>query len=229
MGDRWRVVCALIVLLALAGLAPGLAWATDGPEGGHDQTAAEKGHPEAAKEAEPPIFTPIRIDLAIWTLVVFLLLLFVLTKYAWGPMLEGLRKREETIRGALAEAQSANEEARRLREQFQAQMNEAQQKVRDIIDEGHRRAQAAAEQITKQAREEIQIERERLHREIALARDQALQELWNQTAQLATLVSAKAIRRQLSPEDHRRFVEEAIADLRQAGAERQREVAGIQS
>jgi F-type H+-transporting ATPase subunit b len=70
-------------------------------------------------------------------------------------------------------------------------------------------------------------ERERLRRDISTARDQALQEIWNQTAQLATLISAKAIRRELTDEDHRRLVDEALAELRQASHERQHEVASI--
>ena len=65
-----------------------------------------------------------------------------------------------------------------------------------------------------------EAERERLHRDINTARDQALKQLWEQSAQLATLISAKAIRRQLSPEDHRRLVDEALADLQ--GARRDR-------
>ena len=66
------------------------------------------------------------------------------------------------------------------------------------------------------ARAEIQAERERLRREIEMARDQALQELWKQAADLATMISAKAIRRQLSAEDHRRLVDEALTELQGA-------------
>jgi len=60
-----------------------------------------------------------------------------------------------------------------------------------------------------------------------LARDAALQDLWAQTAQLATLVSGRAIGRQLNLDDHRKLVDEAIVDLRRAGAERKQEVAGV--
>ena len=77
-------------------------------------------------------------------------------------------------------------------------MDHAAEKVRDLMDAARRDAQHATEEMSAQARADIQTERERLHREIDLARDQALQEIWNQTAQLATLVSAKAIRRELS-------------------------------
>ena len=60
-----------------------------------------------------------------------------------------------------------------------------------------------------------QDERERLRKEIGLAHDSALQDLWNQTAQLATLISAKALGRAISEDDHRRLVDESLAELRQ--------------
>lgn len=183
----------------------------------------------AGKEAEEnPILSP-RFDLGIWTIVVFVLLLLVLRRLAWGPMLEGLQKREQNIRAAREDAERAREEAQRLRGELQAEMDRAAEKVRDILDEARRDAQRSTDDMLARARVEIQKERERLHREISMARDQALQEIWNQTAQLATLVSAKAIRRELTPDDHRRLVDDAIAELRQAGTERQREVAGVLS
>jgi F-type H+-transporting ATPase subunit b len=87
--------------------------------------------------------------------------------------------------------------------------------VRQLLDEGRRAAQRQHDEMMAQARAEIQGERDRLHREINMARDQALQQLWAQAADLATLVSSKAIRRHLTPDDHRRLVDEALAELRQ--------------
>jgi F-type H+-transporting ATPase subunit b len=168
-------------------------------------------------------------DLAIWSLIVFLLLLFVLSKLAWKPMLEGLRKREQSIHDAIAEADRAREEAHRFRDQLQSEVNNAHVKVREILDDARRDAERTTQDMIAKARGEIQTERERLRREIATARDQALQELWNQTAQLATLISAKAIRKQLSPEDHRRLIDEALGELREAGSEWQRQAAGVRS
>jgi F-type H+-transporting ATPase subunit b len=190
----WRIVWAIV--LALLMLAPGLAW-------------AEEGH------GDENILSP-RYDLGIWTIVVFGVLLLVLRKYAWGPMLEGLQRREQNIQGALDEARRGREEAERLRADLQQEMNHAQEKVRDILDEGRRGAQRQYDELVAKARSDIQGERERLHREVDMARDQALHELWTRTAQLATLISAKAIRRQLNEDDHRRLVDEAITELRNA-------------
>ncbi|HMC64083.1 MAG TPA: F0F1 ATP synthase subunit B [Gemmataceae bacterium] len=204
------LLCTLIAIGTLTFLSAGPASAA----ADHGEGTAAKGHDDHKKgAAEPPIFTPVRIDLAIWTLVVFLLLLFILTKYAWGPMLEALKKREESVRAAIEEALRAREEAQRLREQLQKELNSAHEKVREILDEGRRDAQRLTEEMIAKARSEIQTERDRLRREIETARDQALHELWKQAAQLATLISAKAVRRHLTEDDHRQLVDEALAEL----------------
>ena len=156
-------------------------------------------------------------DLGLWTLVVFALLYFFLKKLVWAPMLSGLQKREDNIHSAVQDAQKARDEAQRLRDQLQREVDNAQEKVRDILDEGRKHAQQTTDEMVAKARSEIQTERDRLRREIEMARDQALQELWKRTADLATMVSAKAIRRQLTPEDHRRLVDEALTELQGAG------------
>src|SRR5262249_53080049 len=135
---------------------------------------------------------------------------------AWKPMLEGLKRREDSIRSALDEAHRAREEAKTLQARFEQEMNRAQDKVRQVMDEARRDAQNLRDDMVAKAKSEIQTERERLRHEIEMARDQALHQIWNQSAQLATLISAKAIRRQLNAEDHRHLVDEAIADLREA-------------
>jgi len=168
---------------------------------------------ELQKEREVNILA-ISWDLGLWTVVVFVLLLFVLKKLAWTPWLEGIHRRESNIKEALSEAQNARNQAQLMRAELQKEMNSAAEKVRQIMDEARRDAQRAKDEMIVHARAEIQGERERLQREIAMARDQALQELWSQTAQLATLISSRAIRRQLTVDDHRRLVDDAIAELR---------------
>jgi F-type H+-transporting ATPase subunit b len=156
------------------------------------------------------------IDLAIWTVVVFLVLLLVLRKFAWGPMLAGLKRREDNIRAALAEAEAARGEAQALRASLQKDMNEAHLKVKDLIDEAKRDAQASAAEVLAKARADIATDRERLHREIQTETDQALQLLWSRAAELATQASAMAIRRQLDGNTQRQLIDEALTEIRQA-------------
>jgi len=222
---RGRLVVALGLVLLSAVMVRSLHGADEPKE---DAPPLQKVGQELDKGEHPPAGQPnhgeheeksssimaISIDLAIWTVVVFLVLLFVLRKFAWGPMLEGLQKREDNIRSALEDAQRARDEAQKVREQLQAEMNQAAGKVRDMLDAARRDAERSTNELITKTRAEIQSERDRLHREIDLARDQALQQIWTQAAQLATLVSAKAIRRQLNVDDHRRLVDDAIGELR---------------
>lgn len=188
----------------------------DKAQGEAAKAGADKGgHGDGPKVDKP--YNPLEImaDLAIWTTVVFLLLFFILKRFAWGPMLEGLRKREETIRAAVEEAQRARIEAEKARAEFQQEMARAQQQIPAIMEEAHKKADQLIEEMRTKATEEIAADRQRLRREIETAKDQALADIWTQAAQLATLISAKAIRRELSPEDHRRLVDESLDELRQ--------------
>lgn len=174
--------------------------------------------PAAAEHGKKQDFNPLAItwDLGLWAIVVFIGLLVILRWAAWGPIVSGLQAREESIRGSVEEARRTREEMERLRAQFKAELDQAYAKIPAMMDEARRDAQQLAEEMRTKANADIQTERQRLRREIDTARDQALQELWTQAAQLATLISAKAIGKSLSEEDHRRLIDEALNDLRQA-------------
>src|SRR5437868_1582274 len=74
-----------------------------------------------------------QFDLGIWTIVIFLLLLVVLWKAAWKPMLEGLHKREASIRGSVEEARRTREEMEQLRTQFRVEMDQAYAKIPQLM------------------------------------------------------------------------------------------------
>jgi F-type H+-transporting ATPase subunit b len=211
-----RAALMTVVMCLAAGLAfagPARAAGQHDEKGGaaHAAEPGKQGGEHNAHGEDPAI-----LDLAIWTVVVFLVLFFVLKRFAWGPMLTGLNKREESIRAALEEASKARDEAHGIRLQLQQEMGQAQQKVKAIIDEAKRDAQSTAEEMITKAKADIGQERERLHREIQVETDQALQSLWTRAAELATQVSAKALGRQLDGEAHRRLIDEALTDLQKS-------------
>jgi F-type H+-transporting ATPase subunit b len=206
----------LLVVMAVLALSTRVAWAAppEVEEGARPDQAHAGGHEGAGEKPTDP-FAP-ALDLTVWTSVVFLVLLFVLWRLAWKPMLATLQKREDHIRTGLEEAERARAEAQRMREQFQAETRRAQEEVQRLMDQSRRDAQELRNTMLAEAKAETQKERERLHREIGTARDQALQQIWNQAATLAAAVSSKAIRRELSPDDHRRLVDEALAEMPRA-------------
>ena len=179
-----------------------------------------KGEVEELKQDKEPTIpglAGLSWDLALWTVVVFLLLLFILKKVAWKPMLEGLNKREESIKSALEEAKRSHEESLKLRAEMTAQMDAAQDKVKATLDEARKDAQTMADDMINKAKSEITAERQRLHREVTMARDQALEAISAHTAELATLVASKALGRGVGIDDQDRLIREALADLGQRG------------
>ena len=156
-------------------------------------------------------------DTALWSLVIFLGLVFILHRKAWGPILDGLKKREETIRSSLDEAKKSRDDMEKMRANFQKEMAEAQQQIPKLMEDARKRAEEMSNEIRAKAVADIQTERERLRHEVEIAKDQAIKDLWAQSAQLATLISAKAIGRSLTEADHDRLLDEAMAEMRQAG------------
>jgi F-type H+-transporting ATPase subunit b len=209
-----------ILLVLISGLAWGAATGSlaAAPESGQEHSPVAGGHAAPAGPFDSSLNKI--LDLAIWTVVVFVVLMFVLRKYAWAPMLAGLQKREENIRSALAEAQAAREEAAAARADLQKQLAAAHEQVRAILDEGRRDAQQLRDQEMARTQAEMQAERDRLRREIEMQTDQALQRIWAQAADLATLASAKALGKGITADGHRKLIDEALGEIKASGAVR---------
>ncbi len=169
--------------------------------------------PVLGADPEKPDILEMRFDLSVWSIVVFVLLFLVLRKFAWGPILDGLTKREQSIEGALDEAKKVREELAKQQADFQKQLAEANQQIPKLLEAARRDAEHLKEEMRTQAAADINTERQRLRREIDVAKDQALQEIWGLAANLATVISARAIRKALTPEDHRRLVDEALTEI----------------
>lgn len=162
------------------------------------------------------------LDLGIWTLVVFLILVLVLRKYAWGPILEGLDKREKDIAAAVEDSRKAREEAAAARQSVAEEQARSSERAAQIVEKARRDAAELESKRKAEFDAEMAVEKERFYREKNMARDQAIKEMWTQSAQLATLISSKVIGRQMSPDDHRGLVDEALADMNRAFEERQK-------
>lgn len=149
------------------------------------------------------------------TLIVFLCLLAILYKFAWGPILAGLKAREDAEREKVEEANRARDEAAALRGQLQTELAKAADQVRAMIEEARRDAEKLRASEREVGVREAVAERERAKQEIQAAKDSALAELYQQAVDLATTLSAKTLARQISPDDHRRLLDESLAELKQ--------------
>src|SRR5262249_27424942 len=132
-----------------------------------------------------------------------------------APILEGLNKREETIRSSLQEAKNTRDEMEKMRTEFQKELADAHQQIPILMEQARKKAEELANDMRAKAAADIQTERMRLRHEVEIAKDQAIKEMWEQAAQLATLISAKAIGRSLTEDDHRRLIDEAMEEIRQ--------------
>jgi F-type H+-transporting ATPase subunit b len=157
-----------------------------------------------------------RGDLSIWTAVVFLVVLAILYKAAWGPIREGLQKRESEIAGQIAEAQRKNEEAKQILVDYEKKLATAQDEVRGLIEQGRRDAEKVGRQLLDKAREEAGIERQRAVQQIESATLAALKELADRSATMAVDLAGKIVGARLNAGDHRRLIEQAVTEFSQS-------------
>ncbi len=151
--------------------------------------------------------------LIIWTIISFCILLILLKKVAFPPILKGMKKREETIKQQLEEAQKTKKEAEDLLEGYKRQLAEARSEAQKIINEGKslgenmrkeivQKAQAESNQIVKRAQEEIELQKQK-----------AILELQEKIADLSIMAATKIINKSLNTEDNRRLVEEYVSKV----------------
>ncbi|MCE9544056.1 MAG: F0F1 ATP synthase subunit B [Planctomycetia bacterium] len=159
----------------------------------------------------------VRTDLAIYTFCVFLVLLAVLWKFAWGPIAAGLDRREKSIADNIAAAEEAAAEAKRLTSQYEAKLAGAADEIRQLLDEARRDAEHARQTIVEEARTEAGKERERTLREIESAKQGALKELGDRSADLAVSLAGRILQTRLNPADHAKLVRDAIQQFSDTG------------
>lgn len=152
---------------------------------------------------------------AIWTLLIFLLVLWVLGKFAWGPILAGLQRRERFIRESLETAKRDRESAEARLREYEQKLAAAREEASKLVEEGRRDAEAVRRKIEEDARVSGDAMIERARREIGVARDTALRELYEHSAELATSMAGSILKRQISPEDHQRLIQDALTELQQ--------------
>jgi F-type H+-transporting ATPase subunit b len=180
--------------------------AVEAPEDPHAEAAPAGGHnSESPMKPEP--------TLAIWSFVVFVCLLAILTKFAWKPLMHALDEREKHLEHVLHETERARNESETLLSEHRKQMARAADEVRSLLDKARQDGQLTAEQIVKAAHAEAESAKQRATRDIGAARDQALAEIWEKTADMAVSVAGRVLSKELTEADHRRLVTTAIAEL----------------
>jgi len=156
-------------------------------------------------EIEPGLF--------IWSVFTFLLLVFLLYKFAYGPLIELQRQRQEEIHESIREAERLREEARALIEDYRAQMAEARGDAEEILEQAHKVGESTRNEILTEARVQGERNVEKAREQIERETRQALRQIKREVADLTVAATEKVTRRTLSDQDHMRMIKEAIDEI----------------
>lgn len=171
----------------------------------------------AAAAGEPTLIPKpelMQVITTLTTLVVFIALVVILGKYAWGPIVAGLKAREDKIRKDIRDAEEGRAKAEALLKQYDAKLAAAQAEVERLLTRATNDAQALATSIRMNAQQEAEVAKERATKDIEVARNQAVSEIHGYAANLATNVAEKILRRNLNADDQRDLVQSSLEQLK---------------
>jgi F-type H+-transporting ATPase subunit b len=177
-----------------------------GGHGAHDET--DLSHANATSQLSNP--AEMRFDLAIYTGIVFFLLLGILYKFAWGPISHGLEHREKSIADKIEQATRAAEEASAQLKQYEAKLAAAADEARAIVAQAHKDGEATREKIVAEANAAAQRERDRAVADINSAKNEALREIAKQSVDTAIKLAGSIVQREVKPAEHERLINEAL-------------------
>jgi F-type H+-transporting ATPase subunit b len=153
------------------------------------------------------------LGLMIWTLLAFGFTLFLLNKLAFPRIAEALDRRRKAIEDSIEHAERAKAEADELLEEYRARLREAREQADDIVA----RARKAGDSLTEESKVQATKQREELmaatRRDIEAETRRALEEIRKEVADLTVIATEKVTRKSLTPEDHRRLIEDALSEV----------------
>jgi F-type H+-transporting ATPase subunit b len=169
--------------------------------------------PLAAEDSGGSFLVSPKIGLMIWTLLAFGATLYILNKVAFPRIAEALDKRRKAIEDSIEHAEQAKREADELLEEYRARLREAREQADDIVV----RARKAADSLADESKAQAVQQREELlaatRRDIDAETRRALEEIRKEVANLTVIATEKVTRKSLTPDDHRRLVEEALGEV----------------
>jgi F-type H+-transporting ATPase subunit b len=159
-----------------------------------------------------PLIKPIP-GLAIWTLVSFGLVYWVLKRYAFGPIQRLIDERRERVRQSIEDAENARKEARALLEEHRALIAQARGQGEEILTEARRVADSLRQRVKDETEADRQRRLEETKRQIEAETQRALEQIRAEVAELTLVATSKVTGKVLDDDDHRRLIEDAIKDL----------------
>ncbi len=154
----------------------------------------------------------LRVDpgLLLWTIITFVVMLLILWKVAWRPIVDAMDARAEKVRFEIDNAERTRQEAEKLLAQHKAMMDNAKNEASQIISKGREEAEKMKNEILERANNDSRAIAERAKKEIELAKDKALTDIKTEVVLLSTGIASKIISKNIKPEDQKALVEEAL-------------------
>jgi F-type H+-transporting ATPase subunit b len=153
------------------------------------------------------------LGLMIWTLLAFGITLYLLNKLAFPRIAEALDKRRKAIEDSIEHAEQAKREADELLDEYRARLREAREQAEDITVRARKAADVLADESKAQATQQREELMERTRRDIEAETKRALDEIRKEVANLTVIATEKVTRKSLTPEDHRRLIQEALGEV----------------
>ena len=151
--------------------------------------------------------------LFIWTILTFLVLLALLAKFAWKPLLQALESRQQSIRKSLDDADRAKMELEKLQQESTRIIQEACINAESIIGQSRSDAEKLREEIKQKAKGEADSILRNAQHQIELQTRQAVLQIRNEVADMAVMIASKVLERNVSKEDNARLIDETLKQI----------------
>ena len=151
--------------------------------------------------------------LYIWTIIVFLVLLFLLMKFAWKPLLAMLEKREDNIRQSLLDAEKARDELVNVKEDTEKLLNEARTESQAIVAAGKKNAERMKDEIVKKAKSQSDALLVDAKNQIEIEKDRAIADVKAEVVNLSMEIAQKLIKKNLTKEDNLKLINDSISSI----------------
>lgn len=174
----------------------------------HESTEAHGGvgTPNPLVQLDPGLF--------IWTIITFLILLFVLSKFAWKPLLTALESRESTIRSSLDDAEKAKQELERLNVESEEIIAKARSDAQTIRSEAKAAAEKIKTDLIASADGDVKKIREEAHKQIQVEKEKAINDIREEVVTLSISVAEKVIKKNLSKDENQGLIEDSLKSLK---------------
>jgi F-type H+-transporting ATPase subunit b len=153
------------------------------------------------------------VGLMIWTLIVFGLSMYILSKFAFPRIAEALDKRQRAIEESIDYAERTRHEADELLAEYRSRLSEARSQADEIVARARKTGEATEAQALADAKNKREELMEQTRRDIEAETSRAVQEIRHQVADLTVLATEKVTRKTLTGDDQRKLVDDAVAEL----------------